>query len=70
MSDPPGMVPITEESPVGGTSNPYGTSKCYRIERILSRSLCRKLRVGSISLLHFLQSEVGAFIHLALWGRS
>ena len=30
----PEIVPITEDSPVGGTTNPYGTSK-YMIERIL-----------------------------------
>lgn len=30
----PASIPMTEESPVGGTTNPYGTSK-YMVERIL-----------------------------------
>ncbi|HGK5917457.1 TPA: UDP-glucose 4-epimerase GalE, partial [Neisseria meningitidis] len=31
----PSRTPITEDMPVGGTTNPYGTSK-YMVERILS----------------------------------
>ncbi|HGM9711077.1 UDP-glucose 4-epimerase GalE [Proteus mirabilis] len=53
----PQTVPITEESPVGGTTNPYGTSK-YMVERILS-DLYIADESWSISLLRYF-NPVGA----------
>ncbi len=50
-------MPITEESPVGGTTNPYGTSK-YMVERILS-DLYIADESWSISLLRYF-NPVGA----------
>ncbi|HCH51736.1 MAG TPA: UDP-glucose 4-epimerase GalE [Proteus sp.] len=53
----PQTVPITEDSPVGGTTNPYGTSK-YMVERILS-DLYVADENWSISLLRYF-NPVGA----------
>ncbi|QHP77220.1 UDP-glucose 4-epimerase GalE [Proteus vulgaris] len=53
----PQVVPITEDSPVGGTTNPYGTSK-YMVERILS-DLFVADESWSISLLRYF-NPVGA----------
>ncbi|WP_311751461.1 UDP-glucose 4-epimerase GalE [Proteus columbae] len=53
----PQVVPITEDSPVGGTTNPYGTSK-YMVERILS-DLFIADESWSISLLRYF-NPVGA----------
>ncbi len=53
----PQTVPITEDSPVGGTTNPYGTSK-YMVERILS-DLFVADESWSISLLRYF-NPVGA----------
>ncbi|MBI6511107.1 MULTISPECIES: UDP-glucose 4-epimerase GalE [Proteus] len=53
----PQSVPITEDSPVGGTTNPYGTSK-YMVERILS-DLYVADESWSISLLRYF-NPVGA----------
>ena len=53
----PQSVPLTEESPVGGTTNPYGTSK-YMVERILT-DLSIADNSWSISLLRYF-NPVGA----------
>ena len=53
----PGQTPYTEDMPIGGTTNPYGTSK-YMVERILS-DVCRAdPRWNAIVLRYF--NPVGA----------
>ena len=53
----PKELPITEDSPVGGTTNPYGTTK-YFIERILT-DLCNADESLNIALLRYF-NPVGA----------
>lgn len=53
----PACVPITEESAIGNTTNPYGTSK-YMVERILSDVLIAD-HDWSVSLLRYF-NPVGA----------
>ncbi|WP_323116558.1 NAD-dependent epimerase/dehydratase family protein, partial [Klebsiella variicola] len=53
----PACVPITEESAIGNTTNPYGTSK-YMVERILSDVLIAD-NDWSVSLLRYF-NPVGA----------
>ncbi|AMG29453.1 UDP-glucose 4-epimerase GalE [Grimontia hollisae] len=53
----PETVPITEQSPVGGTTNPYGTSK-YMVERCLA-DLVTASPEWSITLLRYF-NPVGA----------
>lgn len=53
----PDTVPITEQSPVGGTTNPYGTSK-YMVERCLA-DLVTASPEWSITLLRYF-NPVGA----------
>lgn len=53
----PETMPITEHSPTGGTTNPYGTSK-YMVERIL-QDLCKADNTWSVSLLRYF-NPVGA----------
>ncbi|TDQ59452.1 UDP-galactose 4-epimerase [Mesocricetibacter intestinalis] len=53
----PQQVPITEDSPVGGTTNPYGTSK-YMVERILADTVSANPDFNAIILRYF--NPVGA----------
>nr|WP_180303038.1 UDP-glucose 4-epimerase GalE [Neisseria meningitidis] len=53
----PARTPITEDMPVGGTTNPYGTSK-YMVERILSDIQKSDSRWSVILLRYF--NPVGA----------
>lgn len=53
----PKIVPITEESEVGGTTNPYGTSK-YMVERILEDTVKAHPDFNVIVLRYF--NPVGA----------
>lgn len=53
----PETVPITEQSPVGGTTNPYGTSK-YMVERCLA-DLVTASPEWSVTLLRYF-NPVGA----------
>ncbi|MDP8162231.1 UDP-glucose 4-epimerase GalE [Pasteurella skyensis] len=53
----PKIVPITEESDVGGTTNPYGTSK-YMVERILQDTVKAYPQFSAIILRYF--NPVGA----------
>lgn len=53
----PKIVPITEESEVGGTTNPYGTSK-YMVERILEDTVKAHPGFNVIVLRYF--NPVGA----------
>ncbi|MDP8032951.1 UDP-glucose 4-epimerase GalE [Pasteurella atlantica] len=53
----PTVVPITEESEVGGTTNPYGTSK-YMVERILQDTAKAYPQFSAIILRYF--NPVGA----------
>ena len=53
----PSQLPITEEAKVGGTTNPYGTSK-YMIERILNDITISNLKFTAIVLRYF--NPIGA----------
>lgn len=53
----PQIVPITEDSPVGGTTNPYGTSK-YMVERILMDTCKANPKLSAVILRYF--NPVGA----------
>ncbi|QLB21155.1 UDP-glucose 4-epimerase GalE [Vespertiliibacter pulmonis] len=53
----PKITPITEESEVGGTTNPYGTSK-YMVERILEDTVKAYPHFSAIILRYF--NPVGA----------
>lgn len=53
----PAQVPISEDSPTGATTNPYGTSK-YMVERILS-DVCKSDPSWSITSLRYF-NPVGA----------
>ena len=48
----PEVVPVTEESPIGGTTNPYGTTKLY-IEQIL-RDLYKSDNRFNIAILRYI----------------
>ena len=52
-------MPITEDFPVGGTTNPYGTTKAFT-ERIL-QDVCKADPSLNVALLRF--SVVGSRIH-------
>ena len=53
----PEVVPVTEESPIGGTTNPYGTTKLY-IEQIL-RDLYKSDNRFNIAILRYF-NPIGA----------
>ena len=53
----PKVVPITEESPTGGTTNPYGTSK-YMVEQIL-KDLYKSDNTWDIAILRYF-NPIGA----------
>ncbi|MDO5059325.1 MAG: UDP-glucose 4-epimerase GalE [Neisseria sp.] len=53
----PARVPITEDMPVGGTTNPYGTSK-YMVERMLADIQAADVRWSVILLRYF--NPIGA----------
>lgn len=53
----PQRVPITEDMPVGGTTNPYGTSK-YMVERMLADIQAAQARMSVVLLRYF--NPVGA----------
>ncbi len=53
----PATVPITESSPTGGTTNPYGTSK-YMVERILMDAVVANPKLSAVILRYF--NPVGA----------
>lgn len=53
----PKVVPITEDSEVGGTTNPYGTSK-YMVERILEDTVKAYPEFSAVILRYF--NPVGA----------
>ncbi len=53
----PKIVPITEDSEVGGTTNPYGTSK-YMVERILEDTVKAHPEFSAVILRYF--NPVGA----------
>ncbi|MBS9783143.1 MAG: UDP-glucose 4-epimerase GalE [Pasteurella sp.] len=53
----PQVVPITEDCPVGGTTNPYGTSK-YIVERILQDTVKAHPQFSAVILRYF--NPVGA----------
>ncbi|MDG6881325.1 UDP-glucose 4-epimerase [Phocoenobacter uteri] len=53
----PQIIPITEDCPVGGTTNPYGTSK-YMVERILQDTVKAHPQFSAVILRYF--NPVGA----------
>lgn len=53
----PELIPITEECKVGGTTNPYGTSK-YMVERILEDTVKANPQFSAVVLRYF--NPVGA----------
>lgn len=53
----PNIIPITEECTVGGTTNPYGTSK-YMVERILEDTVKANPQFSAVILRYF--NPVGA----------
>ena len=53
----PEIIPITEECKVGGTTNPYGTSK-YMVERILEDTVKANPQFSAVVLRYF--NPVGA----------
>ena len=53
----PELIPITEECKVGGTTNPYGTSK-YMVERILEDTVKANPKFSAVVLRYF--NPVGA----------
>lgn len=53
----PNIIPITEECSVGGTTNPYGTSK-YMVERILEDAVKANPQFSAVILRYF--NPVGA----------
>ncbi|QIW16394.1 UDP-glucose 4-epimerase GalE [Pasteurellaceae bacterium RH1A] len=55
----PKIIPITEDCEVGGTTNPYGTSK-YMVERILEDTVKAFPKLSAVVLRYF--NPVGAHI--------